>query len=115
MADAPATKLTRVLQVAGIAIEGVSPDATAPGGYRISPSSLQAAAQPYIDVFNPNDPAHETAALDATVTAALDQERLISAIVWTILDTYSAPATITKYNTARTKIINAYKTKPWAP
>jgi len=51
--------------------------------------------------------------LDFAVKTAVDNERLISAVVWTIIDTYSAPATVAKYQNARTKIINAYKARPW--
>ena len=59
--------LTRAIQAAGVAITGVSPDASAPGGYRVSPTSLQSAAQPIIDAFNPNDPAHVIAQKDAEI------------------------------------------------
>ena len=55
----------------------------------------------------------ETVKLDAAVTQALDGERLISAVIWTVLDTYSAPATKAKYQAARAKIIEAYKDRPW--
>mgnify|MGYP001583835831 CR=1 FL=1 len=105
--------LDRAIKAAGVPVDSVSPDATAPGGYRVSPPSLQAAAQPTIDAFNPNDTAHEQADLDAQVKHTLEVERLFSAIVWTIIDTYSSPTTIAKYTTARANIIAAYKTRPW--
>ena len=54
-------------------------------------------------------------ALEGAVKLLVDNERLTSAIVWTIIDTYSAPATVTKYQAARTKIIAAYKGTPWNP
>lgn len=50
---------------------------------------------------------------ESAVTQALDGERLISAVVWAVIDTYSAPATPAKYRAARTKIIAAYKGRPW--
>ena len=81
----------------------------------VTPNTLQAQAQPIIDAFNPSDPALVTADLNAAVTDALDNQRLISAVVWTIIDQLAAPATITKYNAARTKIIAAYKAQPWKP
>jgi hypothetical protein len=57
--------------------------------------------------------AYDDTQLDAAITTVLDTQRLISAVVWAILDTYSAPATPAKYQAARTKIINAYKLTPW--
>lgn len=51
--------------------------------------------------------------LDKQANVALDQERLISAVVWTVIDTYSPPATKAKYTAARAKIIDVYKTQPW--
>lgn len=58
--------LDRVLRAAGLAIDGVSignpADKTT---WRVTPSGLQAAAQPYIDAFNPADPAHALADADA--------------------------------------------------
>jgi len=49
------------------------------------------------------------------VTRKLDQERLISSVVWAIIDQFAAPATVAKYQAARTNIIAAYKSKPWVP
>src|SRR3990167_4260762 len=85
--------------------------------WTVRPSNLQVAAQPTIDAFDPNDPAHEQADLDAAVTAAVDRERLTSAVVWTILK-QMFPAdtdvqTKTKYGVARTRIIDAYRVQPW--
>ena len=109
-----AARLDRVLRAAGLAIVGVSiGDEANRGTWKVFPVNLQAAAQPHIDAFNPDDPAHEQAELDEAVKASVDGERLISAVVWAIIDTYSAPATVTKYQAARTKIIAAYKARPW--
>ena len=111
-----AARLDRVLRAAGLAIIGVSiGDETNRATWKVFPVTLQTAAQPHIYAFNPDDPAHEEAELDAAVKAAVDSERLISAVVWTIIDTYSAPATVTKYQAARTKIINVFKARPWLP
>ncbi len=111
-----AARLDQALKAAGVPITGVSiGDNQDNATWTVSPSSLQAQAQATIDAFNPNDPALALAELDAAVKSAVDDERLTSAIVWTIIDTYSAPATIAKYNTARTKIIAAYKAQPWKP
>lgn len=106
-------RLERALKAAGLAVVGVSP--VAGGGWKVWPDALQPAAQPIIDAFDPNAPAHETAEREAEVVVHLDQERIFSAIVWAILDTYSAPATVTKYAAARNKIIQAYKGRPWVP
>ena len=51
--------------------------------------------------------------LNNELAARMDAERIFAALTWAILDTYSAPATINKYNEARAKIVNAYKTQPW--
>ena len=109
--SSPVTKLDRALKLAGVMVAGVSP--IPGGGYQVYPEDLQATAQPIIDAFDPDDPAHEQAELDTQVKAALDTERMFSALVWAILDTYSAPATLTKYQAARTKIVTAYKSQPW--
>lgn len=71
---------------------------------------------PYIRAATaPERAAYDDIVRTAEVTKAMDADRLTSAIVWTILDTYTqtAPATIAKYNSARTKIITAYKAQPW--
>ena len=97
-------------------VESVSlGDVTNKATWKVTPAQHQAAAQATIDAFNPADPAHDLAELDDEVKAALDQQRLSSAIVWAIVDTYSGPATVAKYNAARTKIIAAYKSTPWKP
>ena len=59
------------------------------------------------------DPALDTAKLDAQVKSVLDEERLMSAVVWTIIDTFADPATKPKYAAARTKIIAAFVAQPW--
>lgn len=109
-----AARLYAACQAAGHAIVSVSIGTPVDKGtWTVQPVNLQVACQPVIDAFDPNDPAHEQAELDSAVKDAVDKERLVSAIVWTIIDTYSAPATIAKYAAARTKIINAYKAQPW--
>ncbi len=109
-----AGRVLRAIKAAGVAIADVSiGDVANKATWKVQPASLQTAAQPTIDAFNPSDPALDTADLDAEVTRNLDSDRIFSAIVWTILDTYSAPATVAKFNAARTKIIAAYKSQPW--
>ncbi len=53
--------------------------------------------------------------LGVSITSTMDVDRLTSAIVWTIIDTFASPATVAKYLTARAKIIAAFKAKPWVP
>ncbi len=107
-------RLQRTIVAAGVPVVSVAVvDAANKATWTVQPSALQSAAQATIDAFDPNDPALDTADLDTAVKAALDSERLYSAIVWTIIDTYSAPATKAKYDSARTKIIAAYKAQPW--
>ena len=112
-----AARLDRAIKAAGVAIDGISPDPAAPGGWRVSPPHLHAAAQPTIEAFNPNDPAHEQAELDAQVKTALDTEHLTSAVVWTVLkQMYPADTdaqTKTKYGVARRRVIDAFKSEPW--
>ena len=114
-----ALRLDAALKTAGVPIIGVTiGNEGDKSTWKVQPATLQSAAQPTIDAFNPNDPAHEQADLDAQVKAALDNERLSSAIVWTILkQMYPADTnaqTKTKFGVARTRIIDAYKLRPWA-
>lgn len=53
--------------------------------------------------------------LGVSIASTMDVDRLTSAIVWTIIDTFAAPATVGKYLVARAKIIAAFKARPWAP
>lgn len=108
--------LDGAVKAAGVPIVGVSIGTQADRTtWTVQPAALQGAAQPTINAFNADDPAYATADLDTAVKGNLDVDRIFSAIVWTILDTYSAPATIAKYTAARTKIISVYKSQPWKP
>lgn len=112
-------QLTRILQAAGIPIDGVSEEQ---GGYRITYAasatpkqqatgeSLKATFDPLVDAA-----AFEAAQVSSDVKHALDDDRLASAIVWTVLDTYTElrPATKAKYAIARQKVIDAYVSQPW--
>lgn len=63
-----AARLDRAIRSAGVAITGVSIGSDADRAtWRVQPPDLQAAAQPTIDAFNPNDPAHVTAEKDAEI------------------------------------------------
>src|SRR3990167_8452574 len=113
-----AARLTKALLGAGVPIVSLSiGDEANRATWSVQPPSLRAAAQPIIDAFEDDAPAHAQAELDAQVTAALDGERLTSAVVWVILK-QMFPAdtdaqTKTKFGVARTRIIDAYKAQPW--
>ena len=104
-----ASQLLIALKQAGLAVESVSIVSADKSTWLVQPASLQAAAQPVIDAFVPD----AVTVLEAEAKRVLDQERLISAVVWTVIDTYSAPATKAKYTAARTKLIEAFKSQPW--
>lgn len=107
-------ELMRVITGAGIAIVSVSVgDPRNKATWTVQPESLQGAAQPLINAFDLTDPSHDSAQLNLEVMGRLDNERLYSAIVWAVIDTYSPPATKGKYDLARAKIIAAYKGTPW--
>ena len=75
-----ARRLHSVLLAAGVPIIGVdigtSTDSTT---WRVRPPSLQAAAQPTIDAFDPNDPAYLTAERDAEIDSLLAMRALAEA------------------------------------
>ena len=73
-------------------------------------------APPYIRAATAAEQAaYEQSGLDAQVTSLMDNERVFAALIWAILDTYSAPATRAKFQAARAKIIAAYRDRPWLP
>jgi hypothetical protein len=83
-----------------------APDARTERYDATSPTGRRAATAPEIA-------AYDDAVLDSDARVRMDVERVFSALVWAILDTYSAPATVAKYQAARTKIIAAFKAQPW--
>lgn len=121
MANIPAA-LEHALKAAGFPVIGLSTGNPAvQSTWRVDATGLTPQqvvdANAFIQAFNPNDPALEAAELDDQVKAILDNERLISAVVWTILDTYSEfkPANLAKYQAARSKVVTFYKSQPWKP
>ena len=118
MSDKTGARLKAAIQAAGVAITDVSiGDLRNRATWTVEPASLQAAAQATINAFDPTDPALDVADQDAAVKAALDAERLSSAIVWTILKQLypgdTDAQTKTKYGVARQRIIDGYKAQPW--
>ena len=64
-------RLERAIKAAGVAIVGVSiGDVTNRATWKVQPTNLQAPAQPTIDSFNPDDPAHVTAEKNAEIDGA---------------------------------------------
>jgi hypothetical protein len=111
-----AARLDAAIRAACGPIDGVSVgDSATPGTWIVHPRSRQACAQPVIDSFNASDPAHETAELTAQATAALDTDRLTSAVVWAVIETLNPPATRAKYLAMRGRILSAYVAQPWKP
>ena len=110
-----AARLDRALRAAGVPLDGVSIGSESDRStWRVSPASAQAAAQPVIDAFDPDDDAaHATTEMDAAIKQAVDIDGRLSAVVWAIIDQVAPPATPAKYQAARTKIIAAYKARPW--
>ena len=113
-----ADRVDAAIKRAGVAIVGLTiGDEREKATWRVQPPALQSAAQPTIDAFDPSNPADAQAALEAEVVAALDTERLTASVVWTMLKqmypTDTDAQTLTKYATARTRIIAAYKAQPW--
>ena len=123
MTTSVAARLTRLLARNGVPMTGVSVgDETNKQTWRVdflpeATPEQQAQAASLLDAYDPVavDTVFENEQLDAEVLSEMDGKRLASAIVWAVIDTYSAPATRTKYLAARTKILNAYKTRPWLP
>ena len=124
--DPLAARLDRAIRAAGAAarpswtIQGVSiGDPANKATWKVRPPTRQQAAQPTIDAFDPADPAHARAELDAQAVSALDAERLTSAVIWTILKQMfpsdTDAQTKTKYGAVRTRIIGAYTARPWLP
>jgi hypothetical protein len=74
-----ASRLDRVLRGAGLAISGVSIGTEADRQtWKVFPVSLQDAAQPIIDTFDPNDPAVVDAELDDVATSESDRKDVLA-------------------------------------
>lgn len=61
--------------------------------------------------------AYDAALLDVEAIGMFDNGRVLNAMIWACIDSFNpvAPATIGKFNAARTKILAAYKNRPWMP
>jgi|TARA_R110002020_G_scaffold470944_1_gene697261 hypothetical protein len=109
-----------MLRRAGIPITGVSCPTEDVGTWSVeflddATGDQQATAATLIAGFDA-DVERETVEAEqhlAAVTKALDEDRLVSAVIWTLIDHYDTPVTADKYTTLRAEIIEAYQTPPW--
>lgn len=109
-----AARLDRAMRTAGVPITGVSVgDVDDKATWTVQPSSAQGQAKPVIEAFDLADVTMDAADQDVAIKGILDNERLISAVVWAVIDALAGPATPSKYLIARAKIIAAYKVQPW--
>jgi hypothetical protein len=77
-----AALVEQALRRAGLAITGVAiGDPANRTTWRVRPVSLQAAAQPVIDAFDPSDPVERRAAVDAEVDSDDRVTDLIAALI----------------------------------
>ena len=76
-------RLDRAIRAAGIQIDGVSPRPD--GGWRVWPPEQQAAAQPIIDAFDPDDPRHAVEACELTATAEARRTDIIATCALMVL------------------------------
>ena len=115
-----ASRLERAIRAAGVPVISVSiGDTSMKATWHVQPASLEAQARPIINAFDPTDPALDQQDLKDQATAFLDDERLTSAVVWTILKQMypmdTDAQTKTKYGVARQRVIDAYRLSPWRP
>ena len=115
-----ATLCDAMLRRAGIPIVGVSCPTEDVGTWSVEFSDdatgdQQATAATLIAGFDEDVEREATEAEQhlAIVTKALDEDRLVSAVIWTLIDHYDTPVTADKYTTLRAEIIEAYQTPPW--
>lgn len=114
-----AAQLKTAIRGAGVLIEDVSIGEDAnKATWKVRPAHLQSAAQSIIDAFNSADPAHEQAELTGTITAEIDNGRLVKAILWCLLKQLFPSDTDTQTRNklngpVRMQVINAYVARPW--
>ena len=115
-----ATLCDAMLRRAGIPIIGVSCPTDNVGTWSVEFSDdatgdQQATAATLIAGFDADVEREAVAAEQhlAAVTLALDEDRLISAVIWTLINHSDAPVTVDKYTTLPAEIVEAYQTHPW--
>lgn len=117
--------LERALKLGGVNVTGVSiGDNTNRATWKVQPPNLQAAAQPIIDAFNPNDPAFALADADAKTDAVFNDviDDVLTALIeqWPAMQadatagTLSANASLYKQR-MRNKVRALRRAKPTTP
>lgn len=95
-----AQSVDAAVRAAGVPIVGVSiGDPANKATWKVRPPSLQAAAQPTIDAFNPADPAHALAVADAQ--AAIEYRRMNRLAMFAVMAEAYNPAWATMTNAQR--------------
>lgn len=106
-ADALARRLDGAVKVAAVPITGVSiGDPANRSTWKVAPSSLQTAAQPTIDAFNPDDPAIPLAEADASADVYYRNKDVL-AMAAVILEKTDAAFMTDTNATKRTKVVAA--------
>ena len=112
-----AARLSTALTAAGVPIVSLSiGEYAVKATWQVQPSSLQAQAQPIIDAFDPDDPAHETADLQQAASLEVDR-RFMAAYTWVLLKrqfpTDTDAQTKTKLKAMRDAVVAAFVGQPW--
>lgn len=104
-----AARLDKAIRAAGVPITSVSiGDDANKATWTVQPSTLQVAAQPTIDAFNPADPAHAIAEADAM--AAIDYRRQDRLALFAVMAEAYNPAWATMTNAQRrTEVVRLAK------
>lgn len=115
--DTLASRLLAAIRAAGVPILDVSiGQAENRATWRVRPTTLQPQAQPIIDAFDPDDPAHETADLQRDALADVDR-RFMAAYTWVMLKRQfpsdTDAQTKTKLAAMRDAVVTAYLAQPW--
>lgn len=50
---------------------------------------------------------------DSVAAKSIDTARILSSLLWALIDTIAPPVTLNKYLAARAKVLTAYKGQPW--
>ena len=105
-----AGRLDRAIRAAGVPIVGVSiGDATDRRTWRVSPSSLQGAAQPTIDAFDPEAASLLAAELDAEAQQTALPRPMRAWMLFYLRDKLGRNPTLAERQAARDAFVAAYK------
>lgn len=103
-------RIDRAIKAVVPSILGVSiGDPANKATWRVQPASLQAAAQPTIDAFNPNDPAILAAERDAMITSEAARDIIRAMLLFYLRDKLGRNPTIAERDAARTAFVQAFR------